>query len=397
MLSTTSKLESALVAFIREQLFTGHDSVGLHEPSFSGREREYVVDAIDSTFVSSVGQYVDAFEKTVASFTGAARAVATVNGTAALHTALHLLGVQPGDEVLTQPLTFVATANAVRYCGACPVFVDIDYDTLGLSPDAVAQFLQQYGEPQTGERPRNRSTGRRIAACLPMHSYGFPLRIAELVSACADWGIPVIEDAAESLGSFVGQTHTGLFGELGVLSFNGNKTVTTGGGGMIITRDSALADRAKHITTTAKVAHRWEYVHDELGFNYRMPNLNAALGCAQLEQLDQKLAKKRRIAAAYSEFFARREWSNAGYQLMVEREGTRANYWLNTLLCPDRAARDALLQYTNDNGVMTRPAWELMYRLPEYRGSLNGGCPVAEDIGERLVNLPSSPRGELRT
>lgn len=393
MRSTMYSAAIELVKLVREELYPGLSEVPLHEPAFDGREREYVIDAIDSTFVSSVGKFVDRFEEAVAQFTGSAHAVATVNGTAALHVGLVLLGVEPGDEVITQPLTFVATANAVRYCGAHPVFVDIDSNTLGLSPGALGRFLVEHTRLDNQGRPINRQTGRRIAACMPMHSYGFPSYIGELVEICSDWGIAVVEDAAESLGSLVGGKHTGLFGRAGVVSFNGNKTVTTGGGGMLITSDGELARRARHLTTTAKVPHRWEYVHDELGYNYRLPNINAALGCAQMEQLALKLENKRRVAEAYMRFFEQPQWVDSGYQLITEREGAKANYWLNTLLCPDRASRDDFLQYSNSHGVMTRPAWELMYRLPEYRDSLNAGCPVAEDIAARLVNLPSSPLG----
>jgi len=387
-----SAIHQSLVEFTRD-LYNTDEFIPLHVPSFHGNETQYIRQTIDSTFVSSVGEYVDRFEEMTAAFTGAACAVATVNGTAALHAALHLAGVTRDDLVITQPLTFVATANAIRYCGADPVFVDVEGDTLGLSPEAVERFLETACERAADGSLVHRSSGRRLGACVPMHTYGFPMRIEELTRICRDWTIPVLEDAAESLGSLVGDTHTGRFGKLGILSFNGNKTITTGGGGMIITDDPELARRAKHVTTTAKVPHRWEYVHDELGFNYRMPNLNAALGCAQMEQLEEKLQNKRRIAEAYGEFFARPEWAEAGYRFIGEREGSRANYWLNTLVCPDCESRDALLEYTNDNAVMTRPAWELMYRLPEYRDSLNAGCPVAEDLAARLVNLPSSPLG----
>ncbi len=387
-----SAIHQSLVEFTRD-LYNTDEFIPLHVPSFGGNETQYIRQTIDSTFVSSVGEYVDRFEEMTAAFTGAAHAVATVNGTAALHAALHLAGVTRDDLVITQPLTFVATANAIRYCGADPVFVDIEADTLGLSPDAVERFLKTACERAADGSPVHRPSGRRLSACVPMHTYGFPMRIEELIRICRDWRIPVLEDAAESLGSLVGDTHTGRFGQVGILSFNGNKTITTGGGGMIITDAPELARRAKHVTTTAKVPHRWEYVHDELGFNYRMPNLNAALGCAQMEQLEEKLRSKRKVAAAYGEFFTRPEWTEAGYRFIGERESTQANYWLNTLLCPDREARDNLLEQTNSNGVMTRPAWELMYRLPEYRDSLNSGCPVAEDLAARLVNLPSSPLG----
>ncbi len=385
-----TELYKSLVKFVRE-LYHTDGFIPLHVPTFDGNEAQYVRKTIDSTFVSSVGEYVDHFERLIAEYTGAAGAVATVNGTAALHAALHLAGVVRDELVITQPLTFVATANAVRYCGADPVFLDVDEDTMGLSPTAVEAFFKSQCRSEPDGTVRHLATGRRVAACVPMHTYGFPMRVQELIALCSSWGIPVVEDAAESLGSYLNDTHSGRFGIAGILSFNGNKTITTGGGGMIITDDEKLAGHAKHLTTTAKVSHRWEHVHDELGFNYRLPNLNAALGCAQMEQLSGKLAGKRSVAEAYIEFFGRAAWRAAGYRIITERPGTQANYWLNALVCPDRQSRDAVLAYTNDAGVMTRPAWQLMYRLPPYESCLNADCPAAEDLAERLVNLPSSP------
>jgi aminotransferase in exopolysaccharide biosynthesis len=382
-------LASELTEFIREYLFPQKIVVGLHEPSFEGREREYVLNAIESTYVSSVGPYVDRFEEMVADYTGALSTVATVNGTAALHTALRLIGVATGDLVVTQPLTFVATTNAIRYCGAYPAFVDIDEDSLGLSPVAVDRFLSHSCRRKSDGTVEHES-GRKVAACVPMHTFGFPIRIEELIAVCDEFGVPVVEDAAESLGSRVAETHTGLFGSVGILSFNGNKTITCGGGGMIITNDEMIGVRAKHITTTAKIAHEWEYVHDELGFNYRLPNLNAALGCAQMEMLEDKIQRKRVLAEQYRKFFARPEWQAAGYSLVLERPNTSANYWLNILLCPDRNTRDKLLSFTHKNDVMTRPAWELMYRLPPHRSSIRTDCPLAENAVERIVSLPSS-------
>lgn len=386
---TTYDLLSDLTGFIR-QIYPEKHIVNLHEPSFEGREREYVLDAIDSSFVSSVGRYVDRFEDMIVEYTGAGRAVATVNGTAALHTALHLLGVNAGDLVLTQPLTFVATSNAIRYCGAIPVFVDVDEDTLGLSPLAVHRFFSSSCKRGANGAVQHKS-GRRVAACVPMHTFGFPVKIEELTVVCRDWGIPVVEDAAESLGSYVGTTHTGLFGLVGILSFNGNKTITCGGGGMIITNDSVIGTRAKHITTTAKLAHKWEFVHDMLGFNYRLPNINAALGCAQMELLEAKIQRKRDIAREYQDFFSSPNWVAAGYELVLERPGTRANYWLNAVRCPDRLTRDELLIFTNAKQIRTRPAWELMYRLPTFSDAIREDCPNAERIADTIVNLPSSP------
>lgn len=389
--SDATAVAQRLVRFIKDELYPGREVIGLHEPTFTGNEKAYVLDAIDSTFVSSVGKYVDRFEEMVAEYTGAARAVAAVNGTAALHAALYLMGVGRDDLVITQPLTFVATANAIKYCGADPVFVDVDDDTLGLSPEAVGAFLNEKCTADPARGVVHTATGRRVAACVPMHTFGIPMRITELVELCDRWDIPVIEDAAESLGSFVGETHTGRFGRIGILSFNGNKTITTGGGGMIITDDEELGRRAKHITTTAKAPHPWEYVHDELGFNYRLPNLNAALGCAQLEQLDQKIAAKGEIACRYREVIDASHTGGSQYRMIETRVSTKSNYWLNALRCPDRDARDALLTAFNEQSIMARPIWELMYRLPAFSTAITRPCPVAEKLVDTVVNLPSWP------
>lgn len=383
-------LELQLVDFVRDQLFPGREFITLHEPVFDGNERQYVMDTIDSTFVSSVGQYVDRFEQLVADYTGARRCVATVNGTAALQVALHLMGIGVEDEVITSPLTFVATSNAIRHVGAWPVYVDIDTDTLGLSPDALGRFLKNHAHRGPAGELRNKQTNRRIAACVPIHIFGFPLRIESVARICREWEIPLVEDAAESLGSWVGSRHTGLFANIGTLSFNGNKTITTGGGGMIMTEDEKLADRAKHVTTTAKVPHKWRYLHDQLGFNFRMPNLNAALGCAQFERLNDKLAIKREKAKRYRAFFSAPEWQSAGYHFMEELPGSTPNHWLNTLVCPTEEARDRLLEVSNANGVSTRPVWELMYTLPHLAQSFRDECPTAAKMASLVVNLPSS-------
>lgn len=373
----------ALVGLVRD-IYATDGPVSLHEPRFRGNEKAYVVEAIDSTFVSSVGAFVDRLEATVAGYTGARKAVATVNGTAALHVALKLAGVDTGDWVITQPLTFVATCNAIAYCGAEPMFVDVDRHTLGLSPRALRSFLEEHAERE-GTVCIHKGTRRIIRACLPMHTFGHPADLDGLIAVCSDWGLPLVEDAAESLGSRYRGRHTGTFGLLGTLSFNGNKILTTGGGGMILTDDPGLGVRAKHATTTAKRPHPFEFVHDELGYNYRMPNLNAALGCAQLEQLDGFIAAKRALAACYAEFFAGSE-----YAFVSEPEGCRSNYWLNAVVCRDQAARDALLEHTNANGVMTRPIWRLMNRLPMYGHSICGPLETAEWLEARVVNLPSS-------
>jgi perosamine synthetase len=380
-----SELNAAVSALLAEvRAIYGEGTVPLHRPVFDGSEREYLAECIDSGFVSSVGRRVDAFERQIAAFTGAGHAVATVNGTAALHIALLLAGVQRGDEVLTQALTFVATCNAVSYLGARPVFLDVDRDTLGLSPDALRRFLERETE-QRGGRCVNRRTGARIAACVPMHTFGFPCRIEAILALCEDYGIPVVEDAAESLGSAVGGRHTGTFGRLGTLSFNGNKIITTGGGGMILTDDAVLAARAKHLTTTAKVPHAWEFVHDEVGYNYRMPNLNAALGCAQLEQLPEMLEAKRAVAERYAGFAARH-----GLELVRERAGTSANYWLNAVVLGSPAERDAFLEASNAASVMTRPVWRLMHRLAMFQDCQHDGLANSQWLEERVVNLPSS-------
>lgn len=358
-------------------------SIPLHAPVFAGNEKAYLARCIDTTFVSSVGEFVNRFEAETAVYTGAAHAVAVVNGTAALHVALLLAGVEPEEEVLTQSLTFVATCNAIRYAGARPRFIDVDRETLGLSPDAMEAFLEEHGELRE-EGCFNKATGGRIAACVPMHTFGHPARIREIAALCETWRIPLVEDSAESLGSYAGEKHTGTFGLLGCLSYNGNKVLTTGGGGMILTDDEALARRAKHLTTTAKIPHPWEYDHDQVGFNYRMPNLNAALGCAQLEQLEGFLDAKRTVARHYADLFREGE-----IRFLEEPEGTRSNYWLNALLFPDRERRDLFLEASNRAGVMTRPIWTPMHRLAIHREGFAVPLPVTEELADRVVNIPS--------
>lgn len=362
----------------------GSGQVLLHRPVFEGNEKTYLIECIDSNFVSSVGAKVTEFEQMVAAFCGAKFAVATVNGTAALHVALELVGVRRDDEVLTQALSFVATCNALSYTGAHPVFVDVDRDTMGMSPAALRAFLDKHAEMR-GRDAFNKSTGRRFAACVPMHTFGHPCRIEEIVAVCAEYSIPLVEDAAESLGSYVGTRHTGTFGKLGTLSFNGNKVITTGGGGMIITDDEQLAKRAKHITTTAKIPHPYEFAHDEVGYNYRMPNLNAALGCAQMERLPEFLAVKAGLASRYQEFCA----SN-GLTFVGERTGTTSNFWLNALVMENVQARDAFLKFTNDQGVMTRPIWKLMTALSMFAQCQQDGLENSHWLEERVVNIPSS-------
>jgi aminotransferase in exopolysaccharide biosynthesis len=377
----------SITGFIRK-VFDQHTGfIPLHVPFFGGNEKKYLLDTIDSTFVSSVGAYVNRFEEQMAAITGARYAIATVNGTAALHLALIVAGVKPGDEVLTQPLTFVATANAVAHTGAIPVFVDVDRETMGLSPAMLQRFLEETTTLNSAGECINKTSGRRIAACVPMHTFGFPLQIDEVVEICARFNITVVEDAAESLGSYYKNRHTGTFGQLGTFSFNGNKTVTCGGGGAIVTNDEALAKKAKHISTTAKVPHPWEFMHDDIGFNYRMPNLNAALACAQLEQLEGFIENKRELAAMYKDFF-----EGSGIKFVAEREGTKANYWLNTLIFPDNGAQQEFLKVTNESQVMTRPIWRLMNELPMYMHCQATGLSNAKWLAERVVNIPSSVR-----
>jgi len=375
-----------IVDFIRT-LFNTEAFIPLHEPKFAGNEKAYVVKAIDSTFVSSVGEYVNRFEEMMCRITGAKFSVATVNGTAALHIALKLAGVGPGDEVIAPPLSFVATANAISYCGALPVFLDVDKATLGLSPEALSGFLERHATRGPGNSSLNRTTGKRIAACVPVHIFGHPCRIDEILQICGDYGIPVVEDAAESLGSLYKGRHTGTFGLMGIYSFNGNKTVTCGGGGAIVTDDETLAKRAKHVTTTAKIPHPYEYVHDETGYNYRMPNLNAALACAQLEQLDTFIDNKRELAARYATFFR-----GIGIDFIHEPLNARSNYWLNAIVLENLAQRDAFLEFTNQARVMTRPCWRLMHRLPMFRECQTDGLKQAQWLEERVVNIPSSVR-----
>lgn len=381
------------IAFIRNLYNQPEGFIPLHAPVFNGNEKKYLIECIDSTFVSSVGKYVDLFEKRIAEYTDAKYAVATVNGTSALHIALILAGVKPDDEVITQPLTFVATANAIKYCGANPVFLDVDLDTMGLSPKALRSWLEENVELRESKiktkvklpQVYNKSTGRRIAACLPMHTFGHPCHIDEIVDICEHYNIPVVEDAAESLGSFYKNVHTGTFGKIGVLSFNGNKTVTTGGGGMIITNDNTLATRAKHITTTAKVLHQYEFVHDEIGFNYRLPNINAALGVAQMENLELIINNKRETALKYLSFF-----ENSDIEFINDPANGKSNYWLNSIKVRDIKQRDEFLKITNDNNIMTRPIWRLMNKLEMFKDSQCGDLSNSEWLEDRVVNIPSS-------
>ena len=339
------------IDFIKS-LYENKEFVPLSVPLFIGKEKQYLEECIDTTFVSSVGKFVDKFEEDMARYTGAKRAVVCVSGTNALHMALIIVGVERSDEVLTQALTFIATCNAISYIGAHPVFIDVDKSTMGLSPDAMGDWLAKNAELRNGEC-FNKNTGRRIKACVPMHTFGHPVRIEEIAAICSEYHIELVEDAAESVGSRYKGIHTGLFGKVGALSFNGNKTITTGGGGMLLFRDEELGALAKHLTTQAKVPHRWEFKHDYVGYNYRMPNINAALGCAQLEHLDEFISDKRATASAYADFFR----NYKGIDFFLEPPNAFSNYWLNAVILKDRDTQQVFLQETNDNGVMTRPIW----------------------------------------
>ena len=377
---------SKLISFIKGVYGTS-DFVPLSVPKFIGNEKKYLEECVDTTFVSSVGKFVDRFEEMVAEYTGAKKAVVCVSGTNALHMAMMLVGVERDDEVLTQALTFIATCNAISYIGAHPVFIDVDRDTMGLSPNSVKAWLEANAEIKNGVC-YNKSTGRRIKCCVPMHTFGHPVHIDELVAVCEEWYIELVEDAAESIGSFYKGRHTGTFGKVGAISFNGNKTITTGGGGMLLFMDEELGSLAKHLTTQAKIPHRWEFRHDHIAYNYRMPNINAALGCAQMEYLEEFVLNKRETAAKYAEFFKDVE----NVDLFMEPADCRANYWLNAVILKDKEAQLDFLQQTNDNGVMTRPIWELMSRLSMFENSQNDGLENTDWFADRVVNIPSSVR-----
>jgi perosamine synthetase len=376
-----------ILSALQSVLSAGRVPVSLHEPCFGGNEWNYIKECLDTGWVSSVGKYVDKFEKQLAEYTGARHAVAVVNGTAALHICLKLAGVIPDDEVLVPALTFVATANAVTYCGAIPHFVDSEEKTLGLDPHKLETYLSEIADMQPNGC-FNRKTKRRIKAVVPMHTFGHPVDIDPLIAVCTRFKLELIEDAAESLGSFYKGKHTGTSGKLSALSFNGNKTITTGGGGAILTNNAELAKQAKHLTTTARVAHEWAFTHDMIGYNYRLPNINAALGCAQLEQLPGFIQRKRALADKYRNAFK----GLAGVTLFSEPEFARSNYWLNVLLLNEEVSsqRDDLLKLTNTNGIMTRPAWALMHKLPMFNECPRTDLAVSENLGRRIINLPSS-------
>ncbi len=383
-ISNMSGLFDSTVRYIKD-LYPGKEFIPLHEPLFRGNERKYVNDAIDSTFVSSVGRYVNKFEELICEYTGSQFAIATVNGTAALHVSLMLAGVERNDLVITQALSFIATCNAISYIGANPLFIDVDAEHLGMSIEALASILRHV-EVVDG-KPIYQPTGQKIGACVPMHTFGFPGKIDQIVEQCERLNIPVVEDAAESLGSLYKGKHTGTFGLLGTYSFNGNKTITCGGGGIIVTNNEDIAKLAKHITTQAKLPHKWAFSHDMVGYNYRCPNLNAALACAQIEQIDEFISNKRNTASLYQKFFDGTE-----IQFITEPLESRSNYWLNCIFLKDEFSRDEFLQATNDNGVMTRPVWTLLNKLPMYSSCITDGLKNSREIESRLVNIPSSVR-----
>lgn len=377
--------EEKVISFIRS-LFKTDSFIPLHAPHFGGNEKKYLNACIDSTYVSSVGQFVNTFENKLSEYTGAKHTIAVVNGTSAIHTALKVIGVQEDDEVITQALTFVATANAITYCNAKPVFIDVDKDTMGLSPVALKAFLNKYTVVKNGVCI-NTLTNKKIKACLPMHTFGFPCRIEEICEICDAFGIPVIEDAAEALGSELKGKKLGTFGTMGVFSFNGNKVITAGGGGAIVTNNLGFAEKAKHLTTTGKKKHPYEFFHDELAYNYRMPNINAALLCAQFEQLDSFLANKRILAKSYDQFF-----NVMGIKVRTESDESKVNYWLICLELKDKEERNHYLNFLNENQIMTRPIWQLMYKLPMYKDCFRDEQKNAQFLEDRIINIPSSYR-----
>ena len=379
-------MNNKIIKFIKE-LYPNETPVSLHEPRFIGNEKKYLAECIDTTYVSYVGKFVTQFEDAIKKFTGAKHAIATANGTLALHMALILADVKSDDEVLTQTLTFVATANAVSYTGAKCIFIDSDKDTMGMCPDKLQEFLLNNCEQHDDGFTYNKKTKKKISVCIPMHVFGHPVKIDKIVDICNRYNILVIEDAAESLGSYYKNKHTGLYGEIGILSFNGNKVITTGGGGMIITNNDELAKRALHLTKTAKVSHPWEFIHDEVGYNYRLSNLNAAVGCAQMECIEQFLKNKRAIAEKYADFF-----KSINVDFVKEPKDCKSNYWLNCILMKNKEERDSFLKVSNDNKVNTRPVWKLMHKLPMYKDCERTDLQTSEWFEDRIVNIPSSVR-----
>ena len=383
-------MNKSLINFIHN-LYETDEFIPLHEPQFEGNEKKYVTDAIDSTYVSSSGYYVNKFEEDISVLTSCTKAVSLVNGTAALSLAMYMSNIRTGDLVITQPLTFIATCNAIHHLGASPIFIDISLDSLGLDPAAVLEFLEAHACIDDDGNCVFKESGQKIKAIVPMHTFGHPVDLDQFTKICEDWNLILIEDAAESLGSLYKGKHTGTFGRFGALSFNGNKTITTGGGGMLLCSKAFEGERAKNLSTTAKLPHPYEFFHDEAGFNMRMPNLNAALGCAQLESLESFLIAKKIIANSYREFFADTEAT-----FISQPEYAESNYWLNAILCADETSKNELLEYSNNQGVNMRPIWKLMYKLPMFSHAIMGEMGNAEKIESLLVNLPSSPKKAIR-
>ena len=373
-----------LAKFIQDKYYT-NSFIPLHEPRFIGKEKEFVAQTIDSTFVSSVGQYVNQFEEDLAKYTGSKRAIAIVNGTSALHLSMLMAGVKPGDYVITQALTFVATCNAIHYCQAAPILIDVDKKTLGLSPIALEAWLEENAFVDTDQVCKLKNSKKAIKACIPMHTFGHPVEIDTLAKICNVWKLAMIEDAAESLGSLFKDTHTGTFGLMGTLSFNGNKIITTGGGGAILCNEE-LYSKGKHLSTTAKKSNDIHFVHDEVGFNYRLPNINAALGCAQLESINLFVTQKRQLAEEYSQLL-----KNSNLEFFKEPKNCRSNYWLNTIICHDESQRNELLNFMNSREIMTRPVWTPMNKLPMFKNSISDSLQNTLWLEERIVNIPSSP------
>ena len=374
-----------VINFIKS-IYNNNKFIPLHEPKFLGNEKKYLNECIDSTFVSSAGKFVDSLEKKIAKYTGTKYSIATSNGTSALHISLILAEVDKDCEVITQPLTFIATCNAISYCNAKPIFIDVDKDTMGLSPTALRTFLENNTKVKN-KQCINKKTNKIIKACVPMHTYGHSCKIDEIKKICDEYYIFLIEDAAESVGTLYKDKHTGTFGKLGTISFNGNKIITAGGGGCIITNNKTLAKKAKHLTTTSKLPHKWDFNHDMIGYNYRMPNLNAALLVAQLEKLDNFITNKRNLANEYEKFF-----NNSDYIFFKEPKNTKSNYWLNSIILKNKNQRDKFLEDTNSSGVMTRPIWILMNKLSMFKNSQCGDLRNSEWLYKRVVNIPSSVR-----
>ena len=376
---------SLIIELVRD-IFKTKDFIPLHAPFFIGKEQAYVSETIESTFVSSVGEFVNRFERDFSDYTKGNHATATVNGTAALHLALHVAGAKRGDFVITQAATFVATCNAIAYTGAEPVFVDVSRQSLGLCPNALSDYLDMNAVLDDNGLCIDKQTRRRYHSVIPMHTFGHPVQLDEILSVCKKWNLILVEDSAESLGSKYKGKHTGTIGDFGAFSFNGNKIITTGGGGMLLSRHEENGKRAKHLSTTAKIPHKYDFIHDEVGFNYRMPNLNAALGCAQLETLDLFISKKRELALQYEAFF-----KDTDFIFVKEPSYAESNYWLNAIICESSETKQQLLTELNDAGIMSRPLWGLMHKLPIHRNNKRGELHNSEWLEQRLINIPSSP------